>query len=112
MSRRSDRFNRSMWHTVISEQAADCKREAERLLAAADWDEARELRAWHDELGRRNANAAGAVLRLVWGGKPHLARVLNLILENGEDRELSVQKVKKSTYFRARNELLDFFVGL
>ena len=55
---------------------------------------------------------AGAVLRLVWGGKPHLARVLNLILENGEDRELSVQKVKKSTYFRARNELLDFFVAL
>ena len=112
MSRRSDRFNLSMWHTVISEQAADCKREAERLLDAADWDEARELRAWHDELGRRNANAAGAVLRLVWDGKPHLARVLNLILENGKDRELSLRKVKKSTYFRARNELLDFFVGL
>ena len=55
---------------------------------------------------------AGAVLRLVVAGKDHLVPTLHLIAENRDDREKSLQQMPRRSYFRHRDELLDFFVAL
>ena len=55
---------------------------------------------------------AGAVLRLVVAGKDHLVPTLLLIAENRDDREKSLQQMPRRSYFRHRDELLDFFVAL
>ena len=55
---------------------------------------------------------AGAVLRLVIAGKDHLVPTLLLIAENRDDREKSLQQMPRRSYFRHRDELLDFFVAL
>jgi len=48
-------------------------------------------------------------MRLVGAGKGHLIRVLLLIVENIHNREESLKTVSRATYFRHREELLDFF---
>ena len=55
---------------------------------------------------------AGAVLRLVVAGKDHLVPTLLLIAENRDDREKSLRQMPRRSYFRHRDELLDFFVAL
>ena len=55
---------------------------------------------------------AGAVLRLVVAGKDHLVPTLLLIAENRDDREESLRQMPRRSYFRHRDELLDFFVAL
>ena len=55
---------------------------------------------------------AGAVLKLIVAGKDHLVPTLLLIAENGSDRERSMHKMPRRSYFRHRDELLDFFVAL
>ena len=112
MSLRSDRFNRSMRHTELMFRVSDEGLGLERLVEAVDYDEAMSAAEWHEALGQENASAVGAVLRLVWAEKHHLAKVLNLIFENVNERRLSIAKVKKRSYFRARNALLEFFVAL
>ena len=55
---------------------------------------------------------AGAILRLIVAGKDYLVSTLLLIAENRDNRERSMLTVSKATYFRHRDELLDFFVRL
>ena len=55
---------------------------------------------------------AGAILRLIVAGKDYLVPTLLLIAENRDNRERSMLTVSKATYFRHRDELLDFFVRL
>ena len=45
-------------------------------------------------------------------GKDHLVPTLLLIAENRDDREKSLQQMPRRSYFRHRDELLDFFVAL
>ena len=54
----------------------------------------------------------GAVLRLIVAGKDYLVPTLLRIAENLDNREKSILTVSKATYFRHRDELLDFFVRL
>ena len=55
---------------------------------------------------------AGAILRLIVAGKDHLVPTLLLIAENRDNREKSFQQMSRRSYFRHRDELLDFFVAL
>ena len=121
MSARSERFNDSMvsvdWVDGEFDPSKDPRQSdggigVLRLVAAVDFDWAAERASWRCEVGQRNASVVGAVLRLVWDEKPFLVKVLNLIFEHGENRRLSIRKVPMTTYFRARNALLEFFVGV
>lgn len=121
MSYRGDRFNRRMLSTNLTELKIDPAKNkhlgdaglgVERLLDALDFDDQRERKAWSGETGQLHASAVGAVLRLVFAGKPHLVKPLLLIFENENDLESSLKKMKKSSYFWARNQLLEFFIGL
>ena len=49
-------------------------------------------------------------MRLVDANRKYLIPVLLLIVENGKDREKSIEKVSRSTYFRHRDALLSFFL--
>ena len=60
----------------------------------------------------RDQKLAGAVLKLIVAGKDHLVPTLLLIAKNGSDRERSMHKMPRRSYFRHRDELLDFFVAL
>ena len=55
---------------------------------------------------------AGAIFRLIVAGKDYLVSTLLLIAENRDNREKSMLTISKATYFRHRDELLDFFVRL
>ena len=55
---------------------------------------------------------AGAILRLIVAGKDCLVPTLLLIAENLDNREKSFQQMSRRSYFRHRDELLDFFVAL
>lgn len=121
MSTRNDRFNASLRSFDFLASGGDPSKDprrsdsglgVERLVDALDCDAEREAVARSAELGQRNASAVGAVLRLVWAEKVHLAKALNLIFENGSERELSLKKMKRRTYFWARNELESFFIAL
>jgi len=50
-----------------------------------------------------------AEMRLADAGKSHLIPVLLLIVENGSNREESLKKVPRRTYFLNRKQLLEFF---
>ena len=54
---------------------------------------------------------AGAILRLIVTGKDYLVPTLLLIAENRDNREKSFQQVPRRSYFRHRDELLDFSRG-
>lgn len=121
MSYRGDRFNKRMLSTNLAENTIDPTKNrhlsdfslgVERLLRALDYDDAREVDDWRAEIGQKQASAVGAILRLVWSEKLHLVRPLLLIFEHRDNLEATLKKIKRSTYFRVRNQLLDFFVGL
>lgn len=121
MSYRSDRFNKRMLSTSLADQTIDPSKNrnmsdfglgVERLLAAIDYDPERARDEWSTEIGQNQASVVGAVLRLIWSNKPHLVNPLLLILEHRDDLEATLREIKKSTYFWARNQLLEFFIGL
>ena len=77
---------------------------------AADWDTRQVER--RGEGGQRQEDLLfNAEMRLVEAGKRHLIPVLLLIVENGANREESMKRVPKRTYFRHREALLRFFSG-
>ena len=113
MTYRAERFNRSMrsLEAMVSGMAdasksaklTDCGKSAARMYAAFEPE---------PDSPDRNQELAGAVLRLIVAGKEYLVPTLLLIVENGSDRERSMQHVPRTSYFRHRDELLEFFVGL
>lgn len=121
MSARNERFNAGMVSMDWIDEEFDPSKDPRqsdgglgvcRMVEACDFNWSAEREAWRTELGQRNASVVGSVLRLIWDEKPFLARVLVLIFEHGENRRLSIRKVPMSTYFRARNALLEIFVGV
>lgn len=121
MSYRSDRFNKRMLSTCLAEETIDPSKNrnlndlglsVERLMDALDYDPERERAEWSTEIGQTQASVVGAILRLIWSNKPHLVNPLLLILEHRDDLEATLREIKKSTYFWARNQLLEFFIGL
>lgn len=114
MSCRSDRFNASMCSLESFSAKFD---DPSKLAALSDRGKSAAtmqtlLDPPEDDAPDRNQELAGAVLRLVVAGKDHLAPTLLLIAENGDNREESFGKVPRRSYFRHRDELLDFFVAL
>ena len=113
MTYRAERFNRSMrsLEAMISGMAdasksaklSDQGRSAARMYAAFESE---------PDAPDPNQELAGAVLRLIVEGMGYLVPTLLLISENGSERERSIQQVPRRTYFRHRDELLDFFVAL
>ena len=121
MSSRNERFNSSIRSIDWVEESGDPSKDArqsdsglgdQRLVEVVDFDWTREVSEWSREIGQRNASTVGAILRLEWSGNHHLIAPLLAIFENGSDIASSLLNIKKSTYFRARNALLEFFVGL
>ena len=113
MTYRAERFNRSMRSLEAmvsgmvdaskSAKLSDRGRSAARMYAAFEPE---------PDAPDRDQELAGAVIRLIVAGKDYLAPTLLLIAENGGERERSMQHVPKTSYFRHRDELLEFFVGL
>ena len=113
MSRRNERFNRSMrsLEAMIagmsdpskSAKLSDRGKSAARMYAALEPE---------PDAPDRDQELAGAVLRLVVAGLDHLVPTLLLIVENGSDRERSMRQVPRRSYFRHRDDLLNFFVAL
>jgi len=121
MSSRNERFNSSIrsidWVEVSGDPSKDPRQSdgglgVQRLVEVVDFDWTREVSEWSREIGQRNASTVGAILRLEWSGNHHLITPLLAIFENGSDITSSLLKIKKSTYFWARNALLKFFIGL
>ena len=113
MTYRAERFNNSMrsLEAMVSGMAdasksaklSDRGRSAARMYAAFESE---------PDAPDRDQELAGAVLRLIVEGMGYLVPTLLLISENGSERERSSQQVPRRTYFRHRDELLDFFVAL
>ena len=113
MTYRAERFNNSMrsLEAMVSGMAdasksaklSDRGRSAARMYAAFESE---------PDAPDRDQELAGAVLRLIVEGMGYLVPTLLLISENGSERERSIQQVPRRTYFRHRDELLDFFVAL
>ena len=116
MSTRNERFNASM--SSLDEFTAsfedptkanvfsDKGKGVERMVTMLDYDVTAEERlksALEDKLFI-------AEMRLVDANRRYLIPVLLLIVENGKDREKSLEKVSRSTYFRHRDALLEFFL--
>ena len=112
MSRRNERFNRSMrsLEAMIagmsdpskSAKLSDRGECAARMYAALEPE---------PDAPDRDQELAGAVLRLVVTGLDYLVPTLLLIAENGSDREKSIKRLSARTYFRHRTLLEDFFVA-
>ena len=122
MSRRNERFNRSMrsLEAMIagmsdpskSAKLSDRGESAARMYAALEPEP--DAPNWDQEL-------AGAVLRLIVAGLDYLVPTLLLIAENGSDRTKSIAEMAKTNrskkdwhtaevrYFRHRDKLLEFF---
>ena len=113
MSRRNERFNRSMRSLEAmaagmsdpskSAKLSDRGKSAARMYAALEPEQ---------DAPDRDQELAGAVLRLIVAGLDYLVPTLLLIAENRDDREKSLQQMPRRSYFRHRDELLDFFVAL
>ena len=112
MSRRNERFNRSMrsLDAMIagmsdpskSAKLSDRGESAARMYAAFESE---------PDTPDRNQELAGAVLRLIVEGMDYLVPTLLLIAENGSEREKSIKRLSARTYFRHRALLEDFFVA-
>ena len=122
MSRRNERFNRSMrsLEAMIagmsdpskSAKLSDCGKSAARMYAALEPE---------PDAPDRDQELAGAVLRLIVAGLDYLVPTLLLIAENGSDRTKSIAEMAKTNrgkkdwhtaevrYFRHRDKLLEFF---
>ena len=113
MTYRAERFNRSMrsLEAMVSGMA-DASKSAK--LSDRGESAARMYAAFEPEPDApdRDQELTGAVLRLIVAGKDHLVPTLLLIAENGSDRERSMRQMPRRSYFRHRDELLDFFVAL
>ena len=113
MSRRNERFNRSMrsLEAMIagmsdpskSAKLSDRGENAARMYAALEPE---------PDAPDRNQELAGAVLRLIVEGLDYLVPTLLLIAENGSERERSMLTMARASYFRHRDALLKFFVRL
>ena len=113
MTYRAERFNNSMRSleamvsgmTDASKSAklSDCGKSAARMYAAFEPE---------PDASDRNQELAGAVLRLIVAGKDYLVPTLLLIVENLDNREKSFQHMPRRSYFRHRDDLLNFFVAL
>ena len=113
MTYRADRFNRSMrsLEAMVSGMA-DASKSAK--LSDRGKSAARMYAAFEPEPDApdRDQELAGAVLRLMVEEMDHLVPTLLLIAENGSDREKSMEQVPRRSYFRHRDDLLNFFVAL
>ena len=113
MTYRAERFNRSMRSL---EAMISGRTDASKSAKLSDRGEsaARMYTAFEPEPDApdRNQELAGAILRLIVEGMSHLVPTLFLIAENRDNREKSMLTISKATYFRHRDELLDFFVRL
>ena len=113
MTYRAERFNNSMrsLEAMVSGMA-DASKSAK--LSDRGKSAARMYAAFEPEPGTpdRDQELAGAVLRLIVEELDYLVPTLLLIAENGSDRERSMQQVPRRSYFRHREDLLNFFVAL
>ena len=117
MSYRNDRFNRRMTslEVMISGFAdaskakvfSDRGKGVERMFLALDYSPGIESKPEVEQ--RRAVCLAEAEMRLAEAGKRHLIPVLLLIVENGSNREESIKRVPRRTYFLHRKQLLVFF---
>ena len=57
----------------------------------------------------RQRRIHAAEMKLRRAGRGYLLPVLRLIVSNGNNRELSLAKIRRATYFRHREALLRFF---
>ena len=113
MTYRAERFNKSMRSLeAMLSGMADASKSAK--LSDRGKSAARMYAAFEPEPGTpdRDQELAGAVLRLIVEGLDYLVPTLLLIAENGSDRERSMQQVPRRSYFRHREDLLNFFVAL
>ena len=118
MSYRNDRLNTSMHSletklsgtTDISKSPllSDNGQSMKRMYKSLDYspeDVEREESEYEEKL-------LIAEMRLVEAGLKHLVPVLLLIVENRDNREESMKRIPKRTYYRHRDQLLSFFVAL
>ena len=135
MSKRSERFNRSM--RSLDEFVASFG-DASKIAALSDLgssvqrmtgdvnanvgeaasrrlkeDRARSLQSGETPLPQgehvRDARLHAAEMRLYRAGRGYLVPVLRLIVRNGSERHLSLEKISRAQYFRHRDALLRFF---
>ena len=57
----------------------------------------------------RRRKLRAAIERLRRAGRGYLVPVLRLIVKNGSERNRSLEKISRASYFRHRDELLRFF---
>ena len=57
----------------------------------------------------RRRKLRAAIGRLRRAGRGYLVPVLRLIVKNGSERNRSLEKISRASYFRHRDELLRFF---
>ena len=114
MTFRNERFNASLFSL---DEFMDGFEDPAKITTFADRGEGvgqmlEQIEPTPDTSPDPDQELAGAVLRLVVAGKDHLVPTLLLIAENRDDREKSLQQMPRRSYFRHRDELLDFFVAL
>ena len=116
MSTRNERFNASMRSLdeftasfedpTKAQVFSDKGQGVERMVTTLDYD----ITAEELVQSAIEDNLFIAEMRLVEANLTRLIPVLLLIVENGNDREKSLEKVSRSTYFRHRDALLEFFL--
>ena len=119
---RNEKFNRSvrsldtMIEGIDIDKAAflsDCGKGVNRMIDDIERRERSETgqTGRTGRTGRKESKLFDAEMRLAEAGKSYLILVLLLIVENGSEREVSMTKVPRRTYFRHRDELLRFFTS-
>ena len=116
MSSRNDRFNKSM---ISLEEFIDTFEDPSKIAVFSDRGtgvppvrhgafNGQDARCPGDS---RQAKLHAAIMRLRRANRGYLIPVLQLIVRNGDLRDLSLAKVPRRTYFRHRDALLRFFCG-
>ena len=114
MTFRNERFNASL---VSLDEFMDGFEDPTKITSFADRGEGvgrmlEQIEPTPDTSPDPGQELAGAILRLIVAGKEYLVPTLLLIVENRDNREKSFQHMSRRSYFRHRDELLDFFVAL
>ena len=114
MTFRNERFNASL---ISLDEFMDGFDDPTEIASFTDYGEGVErmleqIEPTHDTSPDPDQELAGAILRLIVAGKDYLVPTLLLIAENLDNREKSFQQMSRRSYFRHRDELLDFFVAL